>query len=51
MIDFDNDTRRHLVQVVATGSQEWYNYINFRDYLNVNEKSNGNGEENNGINS
>lgn len=31
--DFENDTRTHHIHVVLSGSDEWNNYINFRDYL------------------
>ena len=34
MGDFEKDTRSHHVHVVLYGSDEWNNYINFRDYLN-----------------
>ena len=36
MGDFENDTRSHHIHVVLYGSDEWNNYINFRDYLNSN---------------
>ena len=35
MGDFENDTRSHHIHVVLYGSDEWNNYINFRDYLNT----------------
>ena len=35
MGDFENDTRSHHIHVVLFGSDEWNNYINFRDYLNT----------------
>ena len=34
--DFEKDTRSHHIHVVLYGSDEWNNYINFRDYLNSN---------------
>ena len=34
MGDFEKDTRSHHIHVVLYGSDEWNNYINFRDYLN-----------------
>ena len=33
MGDFENDTRTHHIHVVKYGSEEWENYLNFRDYL------------------
>ena len=36
MGDFARDTRSHHIHVVLFGSDEWNNYINFRDYLNSN---------------
>lgn len=36
MGDFEKDTRSHHIHVVLYGSDEWNNYINFRDYLNSN---------------
>ena len=36
MGDFENDIRSHHIHVVIYGSDEWNNYINFRDYLNSN---------------
>ena len=33
MGDFEKDTRSHHIHVVLFGSDEWNNYINFRDYL------------------
>ena len=36
MGDFEKDTRSHHIHVVIYGSDEWNNYINFRDYLNNN---------------
>ena len=36
MGDFTKDTRSHHIHVVLYGSDEWNNYINFRDYLNSN---------------
>ena len=33
--DFEKDTRSHHIHVVLYGSDEWNNYINFRDYLNT----------------
>lgn len=35
MEDFEKDTRSHHIHVVLYGSDEWNNYINFRDYLNT----------------
>ena len=35
MGDFAKDTRSHHIHVVLYGSDEWNNYINFRDYLNT----------------
>ena len=35
MGDFEKDTRSHHIHVVLFGSDEWNNYINFRDYLNT----------------
>lgn len=32
--DGTGDLQTHFVHVVPTGSMEWINYINFRDYLN-----------------
>ena len=39
MGDFENDTRSHHIHVVLFGSDEWNNYINFRDYLNSNTEA------------
>ena len=39
MGDFKKDTRSHHIHVVLYGSDEWNNYINFRDYLNSNIKA------------
>lgn len=36
MGDFERDTRTHHIHVVLSGSPEWENYRNFRDYLNDN---------------
>ena len=36
MGDFEKDTRSHHIHFVLYGSDEWNNYINFRDYLNSN---------------
>ena len=36
MGDFEKDTRSHHIHAVLYGSDEWNNYINFRDYLNSN---------------
>ena len=33
--DFAKDTRSHHIHVVLFGSDEWNNYIDFRDYLNT----------------
>ena len=35
MGDFAKDTRSHHIHVVLYGSDEWNNYIDFRDYLNT----------------
>ena len=35
MGDFENDTRTHHIHVVLHNSEEWRNYVNFRDYLNT----------------
>lgn len=34
--DGTGDLQTHFIHVVRTGSMEWINYINFRDYLNQN---------------
>ena len=34
--DFENDTRTHHIHVVLKDSEEWKNYLCFRDYLNDN---------------
>ena len=34
--DFKNDTRTHHIHVTKWNTQQWNNYINFRDYLNFN---------------
>ena len=39
MGNFEKDTRSHHIHVVIYGSDEWNNYINFRDYLNSNIKA------------
>lgn len=31
--DFSADTRTHHIHIVKSGSTEWRNYLNFRDYL------------------
>ena len=36
MGDFEKDTCSHHIHVVLHDSDEWNNYINFRDYLNSN---------------
>lgn len=33
--DFENDTRTHHIHVMESGSMNWINYLNFRDYLNA----------------
>jgi len=33
--DRNSDIRTHHIHVVTTGSKEWQDYINFRDYLNA----------------
>ena len=35
MGDFEKNIRTHHIHVVRWGSDDWNNYINFRDYLNV----------------
>ena len=35
MGDFDADTRTHHIHMVPADSQDWQNYLNFRDYLNA----------------
>lgn len=35
--DFEKDTRTHHIHVVEDGSDEWVNYINFRDYIRNHE--------------
>lgn len=37
MGDFAADTRTHHIHVVKWDSSEWFNYLNFRDYLNAND--------------
>ena len=37
--DFEADTRTHHIHVVKKGSQEWMNYLNFRDYLNADKRA------------
>lgn len=32
--DFNKDTRTHHIHIIKHNSEQWYNYINFRDYLN-----------------
>ena len=39
MGNFEKDTRSHHIHVVIYGSDEWNNYINFRDYLNSNTEA------------
>lgn len=39
MGNFEKDTRSHHIHVVLYGSDEWNNYINFRDYLNSNTEA------------
>ena len=39
MGDFEKDTRSHHIHIVLYDSDEWNNYINFRDYLNSNIKA------------
>ena len=39
MGDFEKDTRSHHIHVLLYGSDEWNNYINFRDYLNSNTEA------------
>ena len=34
--DFEKDTRTHHIHVIPKGSEEWKNYLCFRDYLNEN---------------
>ncbi|WP_161496504.1 GrpB family protein [Clostridium thermosuccinogenes] len=33
--DLNTDIRTHHIHVVKSGSKEWHNYINFRNYLNA----------------
>lgn len=33
--DFEKDYRTHHIHVVKWKSEEWYNYVYFRDYLNT----------------
>ena len=35
MGDFSQEVRTHHIHVVLSGSDEWKNYLNFRDYLNA----------------
>lgn len=35
MGDFENDIRTHHIHVIRWKSEQWENYINFRDYLNA----------------
>lgn len=37
MGDFEQDTRTHHIHVVLYDSEEWKNYISFRDHLNSDE--------------
>ena len=37
--DLSADTRTHHIHVVRMDSQEWQNYLNFRDYLNANAEA------------
>ena len=32
--DSTGDLQTHFIHIVKTGSMDWRNYINFRDYLN-----------------
>jgi len=34
--DFKNDKRICNIHIVQTNSPQWHNYVNFRDYLNIN---------------
>lgn len=34
--DFEKDTRTHHIHIIPKGSDEWKNYLCFRDYLNEN---------------
>ncbi len=36
--DFENEIRTHHIHIVTYGSTNWNNYINFRDYLNFDQK-------------
>ena len=36
--DFDHDIVTHFIHVVIADSEDWHNYINFRDYLNAHPK-------------
>jgi len=33
--DFEKDTRTHHIHIVQAGSEQWLNYLAFRDYLNA----------------
>ena len=33
--DLENDIVTHFIHVVISDSEDWHNYINFRDYLNA----------------
>ena len=35
MGDFENDIKTHHIHIVKADSSNWYNYLNFRDYLNA----------------
>ena len=36
--DLENDIVTHFIHVVISDSEDWHNYINFRDYLNAHPK-------------
>ena len=35
MGDLENDIKTHHIHIVKANSSNWYNYLNFRDYLNA----------------
>ena len=35
MGDLENDIKTHHIHIVKADSSNWYNYLNFRDYLNA----------------
>lgn len=36
--DMQNDIRTHHIHIVIWNSEEWNNYLNFRDYMNCHEE-------------